>query len=256
MAGTGLSQAAAGDGLFAQPRWLNGLLLALLLVGGAAFRLYDLDDPPLDFHPTRQVRSLIIARGMYLQNLPDVPESQREFAVRQWRAQDIIEPPIMEALASFTYKWIGEEVVWVGRLYSVFFWLLGGLGLYRLARRLMNPDSALFALMLYLGWQYAVLASRSFQPDPLMTAAIIWALWSAAVWHARQNWGTAILAGLLAGVALLVKWTAVFFVAGGWLGLLLAGGNLRRMVSNRQVWVIAGLAALPGLLYALYSALA
>ncbi len=256
MAGTGLSQAAAGDGLFAQPRWLTGLLLALLLVGGAAFRLYDLDDPPLDFHPTRQVRSLIMARGMYLQNLPDVPESQREFAVRQWRAQDVIEPPIMELLASFTYKWIGAEVVWVGRLYSVFFWLLGGLGLYRLARRLMNPDSALFASMLYLGWQYAILASRSFQPDPLMTAAIIWALWGAVEWQTRPTWGGAVLAGALAGLALLIKWTAVFFVAGGWLGLLLAYGGLRRLWRDRQLWVIAGLAALPGLLYALYSALA
>lgn len=255
MGAVGLPRSVSPAGVFAHPRWLSGVLVVLLLAGGAAFRLFDLTDPPLDFHPTRQVRSLIIARGMYLQNQSGLPEWQREYAVRQWRAQDVIEPPLMEGLTAFTYRLVGGEVLWIGRLYSIFFWLVGGMGLWLLGRRLMNGDAALIALMLYLGWPYAILASRSFQPDPLMTAAVLWALWAAAVWHARQSWGAAILAGLLAGVALLVKWTAVFFVAGGWLGMLLAGGNLRRLVINRQVWIIGCVAILPSLLYALYSAL-
>lgn len=33
----------------------QGLLLFLLLLTGWLIRLYDLDDPPLDFHPTRQL---------------------------------------------------------------------------------------------------------------------------------------------------------------------------------------------------------
>lgn len=239
----------------ARPRWLSALLVVLLLVGGAAFRLYDLTDLPLDFHPTRQVRSLIIARGMFLQNAPGVPEWQREFALRQWRAQGVIEPPIMESLVAYTYRLIGREVVWVGRVYSIFFWLVGGLGLWLLARRLMKADAALFALMLYLGWQYTILASRAFQPDPLMTAAIVWALWAGVEWYHHHSWGLSVLAGLLAGFALLIKWTAVFFVAGGWLGLLLVDGNLHRLANNSQLWVIGGLAVLPGLSYALYSAL-
>ncbi len=255
MSGNGLPHAAGGQSLFTQPRWLSALLLVLLLAGGAAFRLYDLTDPPLDFHPTRQVRSLIIARGMYIQNLPDVPENLREYAVRQWRAQDVIEPPIMEALVVYAYRLAGGEVVWAGRAFSIFFWMLGGVGLWLLARRLANVDTAVFALMLYVGWQYAILASRSFQPDPLMTASVIWALWGAVEWQTRPGWGCAILAGLLAGLALLVKWTAVFFVAGGWLGLLLADGSLRRLWRHPQLWVIGGLAALPGFVYALYSAL-
>ncbi len=241
--------------MFTHPRWLSGLLLLLLLAGGAAFRLYDLTDPPLDFHATRQMRSLIIARGMYLQNVSAVPEWQREFAIQQWRAQGVIEPPILETMAAFTYQQIGGEVVWVGRLYSIFFWLTGGLGLWLLARRWLNPDAALFALMLMLGWPYAILASRSFQPDPLMTAAVIWALWGGIEWYHRRSWGMAVLAGLLAGFALLVKWTAVFFIAGGWLGMLLSSGDLRRLLLNRQLWVIGGLTVLPSLVYALYTAL-
>ena len=46
----------------------------LLILGlGLAIRLFDLTDLPLDFHPTRQLRSAIIARGMYaeMQPFPD-----------------------------------------------------------------------------------------------------------------------------------------------------------------------------------------
>ena len=56
--------------------WLGLALLAFLL--GLAVRLYDLTDPPLDFHPTRQLHSALIARGMYYQNLDDIPDWQRE----------------------------------------------------------------------------------------------------------------------------------------------------------------------------------
>ncbi|MEJ5241736.1 MAG: hypothetical protein WHS87_11110 [Anaerolineales bacterium] len=42
----------------------QGLLLLLLLLTGWLIRLYDLDDPPLDFHPTRQLFSALKARGI------------------------------------------------------------------------------------------------------------------------------------------------------------------------------------------------
>jgi len=47
-------------------------------------------------------------------------------------------------------------------------WLLGGLALYALARRIASADGALVALLYYLFLDFGVIASRSFQPDPLM----------------------------------------------------------------------------------------
>ena len=85
--------------------WLGLSLLAFLL--GLAVRLYDITDPPLDFHPTRQLHSALIARGMYYQNLDDIPDWQRERAVDQWKAEGLIEPQIMEHLTAFTYRIIG-----------------------------------------------------------------------------------------------------------------------------------------------------
>lgn len=234
---------------------LHGLFFVLLILGGAGFRLYDLTDPPLDFHPTRQVRSAIIARGMYYQNLPAIPEWQREFAVRQWQAQELIEPPILEMLTAATYRLAGGEYLWIGRLYAIFFWLLGGVGLYLLSRRLINADGGLIALALFLGWQYAIVASRSFQPDPLMVAVVIWALWAMVEWQRQPGWARAVAAGLLGGLAIYIKFTALFFVAGGWLGLLLASGEWRAMLRSRPLWLIAGLTVLPPLAYSLYTTL-
>ncbi len=37
----------------------------MLLLLGLGIRLLDLTDPPLDIHPTRQLHSALMARGMY-----------------------------------------------------------------------------------------------------------------------------------------------------------------------------------------------
>ena len=39
-------------------------VLVILFVAGFAIRMYDLTDPPLDFHPTRQLLSAIKARAL------------------------------------------------------------------------------------------------------------------------------------------------------------------------------------------------
>src|SRR5690606_34774688 len=54
---------------FDQFPWLYRVTVLLLFVAAAALRLYDLTDPPLDFHPTRQLYSALKARGMYYATL-------------------------------------------------------------------------------------------------------------------------------------------------------------------------------------------
>ena len=56
----------------------------LILFGlGFAIRMVDLTDPPLDFHPTRQLRSAIIARSMYYRSLPEAEYFQLEAIISQ-----------------------------------------------------------------------------------------------------------------------------------------------------------------------------
>ena len=81
-------------------RWL----LALWLCVGVGFRLYDLTDLPLDFHPVRQVRALILARALYLP-----PESEAALAAQaQAQREALIEPPLMEGLTALTYRLLGQ----------------------------------------------------------------------------------------------------------------------------------------------------
>ncbi|NIW45481.1 MAG: hypothetical protein GWN30_12245, partial [Gammaproteobacteria bacterium] len=80
--------------------------------------MVDLTDPPLDFHPTRQLRSAIIARTLYYRGLPETDGWQRQVALSQYTGEGIIEPLVMETIVATTYRVIGSDPVWVARVYS------------------------------------------------------------------------------------------------------------------------------------------
>ncbi|MCC6146510.1 MAG: glycosyltransferase family 39 protein [Anaerolineaceae bacterium] len=234
-------------------KWLFWFALTFLFGLGLVIRVYDLTDPPLDFHATRQLHAALMARGMYYDTLTDAPAWQREMAVQQWKTEGLIEPPILQRLAAFTYGIAGGEALWIPRLYSIFFWLAGGAGLFLLARCMAGGTAGgLAALAYYLFLPFGAIASRSFQPDPLLTAAVVWALWAAARWQEARSTRSAVLAGLLTGLAIFIKATAVFFLGAAWAALVLFGPGLRRAARDRQVWMAATLSALPSLLFLIY----
>ncbi len=240
--------------------WL-GIVVALIFAVGIGVRLYDLTDLPLDFHPTRQLHSALIARGMYYQNLETAPDWQRELAVRQWKAEGLIEPQILESLTALTYRLAGGDYLWIPRLYSILFWTLGGVALLLLALDLAGGMGAVIALMFYFLSPYAVQASRAFMPDPMMVMLMIFSFWAATRWlrsmnnNGRGSWGWAVAAGILTGIAMLTKSVAGFFLLFIWMGLVLTGPGLKRAIKSTQVWVIVFLAVLPSIVYYLYGTL-
>jgi 4-amino-4-deoxy-L-arabinose transferase-like glycosyltransferase len=225
------------------------VLLAILFLGGLGIRLYDLTDPPLG---TRPLRSAVIARGMYYQNLNSAPEWQRQVAVSQWKEEGVIEPQLLERIVAISYRLVGQEYLWLARLINTLLWVVSGIALYALAKDMGYPDGGVISLVYYLFLPFAILESRAFQPDPLMVSLIVLALWAMYRWYLRQTWGAAVLAGGLAGLAIYVKSVALFPVLGAWLGLLLAGIGLRKAFRHPAVWLISALTILPGLLYTIY----
>lgn len=228
--------------------------LVILFLAALAIRLYDLTDLPLDFHPTRQLFSALKARGMYYQSLPDAPADLRAFAIQQGKMRATIEPEILEHLTAFTWQFTGEKL-WVARIYSIFFWLIGGIFLYLLACDLFTRNGALFTTAFFLFLPYAVMASRSFQPDPLMTALVIGFWWAIHRWAGRRQWKWVILASLFGGLAIFIKLNAAFFVIGGALGAVLGRVSLRELIREKQVWVMAILGILPGAAWVFYGLL-
>ncbi len=189
------------------------LILAGLLILGAILRLIDITDPPLGFHPTRQLRSTLIARDVYYQILPDADPEKQALAESFANRLGIYEPPIFETLVGWTYLWTGGESIVVPRVYNTIFWLLAGLALFGLARRLSSEEAALVSLAFFLILPFGVEASRSFQPDPLMTSLFIGGFYFLYRWTEEKGWKLALLSAFLLGLATLVKISIVFFVA-------------------------------------------
>ncbi len=228
------------------------LFAILILLGSLWIRLEDINDLPLDFHPTRQLFSALKARGIYYQTAPDVPDWQREMALQQWKLQATIEPEFVEYLAVLAYKKTGEANLALPRIFSVFFWLIGGIFLFFATRRLVSPDGALLAASFYLFLPYGVLASRSFQPDPLMVMFLCAFIWTLAAWNDEGSWRWAIATGFFGGFAILVKMTALFFIAGGAVSVVVRNNSLKKAFKDTQVWTIALLTILPTTLYFFY----
>ena len=232
-------------------RWLWWGLIMLSFGVGLVVRFYDLLDAPLDFHPTRQLHSALIARGIYYQTLDEVPVWQKEMAQAQMNAEGLIEPQIMENLAAFSYKILGHESLWVPRVWSILFWMAGGIFLLLIMRQLSSLKASAGALSIYLLWPYTAIASRAFQPEPLMTMAILAGLWASLVWMRKKTWLWAVLAGLFCGSAIYIKSVAIFFLAPPLAALVLTSTDWKDMLKSRQLWVIALLAVLPFSLFTL-----
>jgi hypothetical protein len=228
---------------FGKP-WFTSFFVFMLFVLGFGIRMLDLTDLPLDFHPARQLLSATKARGMYYQYAKGVPEWQREIAIQRWRDADVFEPAVNETIVAGLYVLFGEHL-WLARISSSVYWLVGGLALFNLARRISSIDGALIALMFYLFVEFGVIASRSFQPDPLMVGLILLSLWSFERWVTLRTWRWTFFCALLTGLAVFVKTVAVFPLFGAYASVLLVTRGLKETLKDPKVWILAILTALP-----------
>ncbi|MDH5506476.1 MAG: glycosyltransferase family 39 protein [Anaerolineae bacterium] len=225
------------------------VLLVVIFILGLGIRLLDLTDAPLDFNPTRQLRAAVIARGLYYQWSPNADPDLRQQAASLWNTIGDIEPSILEGLVAFTYRLVGAEHLWIARIYTSLFWVLGGGALFALARRMFSVDGALVALAFYLFLPFGILASRSFQPDPVMVMWVIFTAYALHRWVNSRDWKWAIFTGVAAGMAALIKVVAAFLIAGMLIAVLLTKLGLRRSLKNRQVWAMGFIMVLPAFLY-------
>ncbi len=237
------------------------IFLALLLLLGASLRLLDLTDPPLDFQPSRQLRNSLVARDIYYSTLPSATSEQRELASAFARSVGKYEPPVSETLVALSYFITGGENYAAPRILGTLFWILAGIALFDLARRATSPYAALIALAYYLVLPFSVQASRSFQPDPLMTSAFVIGIyflyrWSETCSHlltgegggVRSSWKFAIFAALFFSIATFVKIVIAFFIGAAAIALVLF--TLKKdFWKSKQVWAMAVIMVTPALVF-------
>ncbi len=232
---------------------LKIILTILIFLAGFGLRMVDFDDPPLDFHPARQMHSALMARGFYLQDGGYIKDRTPEYnneAMILGGLEAWIEPPIYEKLTAGLYHLFDSVDLRIPRFTSILFWLIGGIGLALLTDELLGTAGMFGALGWYLFFPYGVIASRSFQPDIIMTGLLIWTMYLLKRWLERpDSFGRALAAGLCAGLCILIKQVAAFPLGLAMAAGLLSAQGLKKTLKNPFVWLAAVLALAPMLVY-------
>jgi len=239
--------------LLPQRRLGHILVMAAVFAAAFAARLYKIDQPPLDRQPTRQYRSLLIARGYYFRTLDAAPEWEKHVAARNLSRLALHEPPITEYLVSLTYRVVHGEHFWVSRSFCSLFWVIGGVFCYLIARKIASPDAALLCTVFYLFLPYGIKASRTFQPDPLMIMVMLASLYAIVCYAIQPSLRALLVAAIVSALAIVVKPPMSFFPI---FGAFIAFGTLRRnilkTVLSRRFILFAFIALLPCILYGVY----
>ena len=226
--------------------WFISFIILLAL--GGVLRLLDLTDPPLDFQPSRQLRNSLVARDIYYSMLPSATAEQKELASSFARSVGQYEPPVIESIVAVTFLVTGGENFIAARIWESLFWLAAGIALFDLMRRAVSPWAAVVAIAFYFVLPFSVQASRSFQPDPLMTAAFVAGIYFLYRWSEEQTWKWAILTGVFFGFATFVKIVIAFFVGAAAISLVLF--TLKKdFWKSKQVWVMAAIMVVPAFLF-------
>jgi len=207
---------------------------------------------PLNFRPTREYRSALIARGYYYRSLDSIPEWERRVAAENLAQEPRLEFAVLEYIATLAYHVAGGEHVWIPRLLSALFWVTGGLFLYATATRIASRDAALIATAFYLFVPFGVTASRAFQRDPMMIMLVLASLFAVARYADRPTLRALIVAGVTAGAAIFVKPIAFFPIFGAYVALVVRKGRLIRAIANPHNVLFAALALLPAIAYTVY----
>ena len=234
---------------FGRSRVLLTVTIASLFLVGLGLRLLQFTEPPLDYHPTRQLRGALISRALYYQWLPSADPATRAVAIDSAKGEPQYEPPILDALVALSYLATGGENLWLGRMWSIIFWLIGGWFVFLLARRITSSDGGVVAVAYYLFLPLGVIGSRSFQPDALMVMLLVITAYSLLRWSDERTWTWAIIAGLSAGLTVLVKGRPLPIIAALLAGVMLSAGKPGNTLRDRKAWSILGLVVLLPALY-------
>jgi hypothetical protein len=224
------------------------IALGIVLGFGYAIRLYGLTSPPLDFHPTRQLRSAVIARSYYYQMDPAANPGMRERA-RILAGLESYEPPLLEGIVAGSYFLIGGEHLWVVRILNAAFWIIGGLALFAVTRRFVSPYASILGLCVYLFLPFGIFVNRSFQPDTLMVVSILLTVYALVRWVETPSWKWTLLLGFFGGMSVLFKPSAAPFIAGLLCTVPFVISNLKDLYRRPHFWVIVALITIPSAIY-------
>lgn len=226
------------------------IIISLLFLSAFGIRIYHINDPLMDFHPMRQYRSALIARALYFESQGSIPEWKKEIVSRN--KMNVYEPPIMEYLASLSYRISAREILWIPRLLSSIFWLIGGLFLFLIIKKITSINAAFFSTAFYLLAPFGILASRSFQPDPLMVMGLLISIFTMLKYYEHQTIRWLLFAASISALAILIKFISLFLIFGAFIfiGIYLHGSRKFMFNVRTCIFIIVGI--IPSIIFYSY----
>jgi 4-amino-4-deoxy-L-arabinose transferase-like glycosyltransferase len=232
-------------------------VLAIVIAGVALVARWNhVNASPFDFAEARQLQDATLARGYYVLHLSAAPDWQRRVMRARLRDAQPIELPILPFATAIIFRLVGGEHLWIPRLLSALFWILGALFLYLLARRFTHGWAALLGVAIYLFLPFPLVASTSFQPDPLMVMLILASILATVRHHERptqQRLGVAI--GVCAAAVFVKPGIAAFFTLPAFAALAIARCGTRRAFASPSFYLFPVLSLLPAVVLYVYGAI-
>jgi 4-amino-4-deoxy-L-arabinose transferase-like glycosyltransferase len=168
----------------------------------------------------------------------------------------VLEPRFIENASVMGYRIMGSEHLWIPRVLSSIFWVVGGFFLYLIAMKFFSPGISLFSTFLYLFQPYGILASRSIQPDPLMVMMMLLSIHRVLEYDETPSRINLFSAAIVTAIAVLIKPYCVFIIFGAFFSLSLVRLGLWNVIFHRNTLVFAFLIILPSLAHYGYNLLA
>jgi 4-amino-4-deoxy-L-arabinose transferase-like glycosyltransferase len=232
------------------------IILVSLFVIALGIRVFGITDVPLNYHPVKQYRAALTARAFYYSMTSGIPEWESAVAASSVERIGFLGPPVIDFMAAGIYSIYGVEELWLPKLLSVIFWVVGGFFLYLIARRMMSEDAAIVSTSIYLLLPFGVVSSQSFQPDPLMLMLTIISIYLIVRHHEDTTWTALLSAGIVSAAAVLVKPVSIFIILGAYFSLQYHKNGLHKdLVMDKRNIAFVLIALLPSLVYYSYGIL-
>lgn len=218
---------------------INTIVFGILAIG-LLVRLYKIDIPLLEFYPSRQVQTAEITRNFYRGGLNIL--SSTVHYLGPGPGTFLVEFPLYNYVVAGIYTLTGEVNEVLGRLFSIFGWLISCYFLFQLAKKYTSDFGAKVALFFYTFSPLSILVSRSFQPDQWMLTLSLGAIYFLLK-------GLFLPSAIFASAAILLKIPAALFTLIPVTFLLLEKGSEK--LSNKINYFV--IIVVPALLWYLYA---
>lgn len=179
----------------------------LILLITLLARLYHINFPVSGWHSWRQSDTATIARNFY-ENGHNILYPQINWAP-QTTGYVESEFHIYPFIVSILYSIFGVNDMW-GRILSIIFSLLAVYGLYLLARKYINEQTALWSALIYGILPLNIFYGRAFMPESAMLMCSIYSVYFFSEWLDREKAKYFLYAWLFTCLAILIKLPALY----------------------------------------------